>query len=265
MPNPPIARSGLPLLERILLYGGPDSGKSRALLTVAKWHQKRGSDAVFYVVSNDMGYHPLLMPGGEFDELENVVVEEAMNMAEHFDAVRRFNKKIRPHDWLSVDLLSAVWEAAQDEYAEREFGVDLAEYWATERPKGSDDYPVKGWEWGPINKRYRSFAMNEVMRCRGHVLCMSGQRQLKEASRSGKGGEDPQLAAIYQRIAWAAAGQKDDTHRFHTVLHLKPNAKRDRWTMTTARERARTREPMTGEPLRDFFIDYLRGRAGWAL
>jgi len=265
MPTPPVSKSGRPLLERILLYGGPDSGKSRALLTVAKWHQKRGSDAVFYIVSNDMGYHPLLMPGGEFDELENVVVEDVVSMDDHFAAVRQFNKKIRPHDWLVVDLLDAVWAAAQDEYAEKEWGVDLAEHWATDRPKGSDEYPVSGWEWGPINKRYRSFAMNEVMRCRGHVMCMSGQRPLKEPSKSGKGGEDPSLAAIYRRIAWVPQGQKDDTHRFHTVLHLTPNAKRDKWTMTTARERAAARRDLVGAPLKDFFLDYLKGVAGWKL
>lgn len=265
MPSPPISKAGVELHERALLYGGSDSGKSRALLCIAKWHQKRGSDAVFYICSNDLGYEPLLAPGGEFDDLENVDVKDATTMAEHFEIVRRANAKIRSHDWLVVDLLSAVWDAAQDEYAERQFGKDLAEYWSTEAPKGSDDYPVKGWEWGPINKRYRSFAINEVMRTKGHVMCMSGQSPLKQASRNGTGGETPEIAALYGRIGWKPAGQKDDTHRFHTVLHLAPKPRRDGWTWTTARDRAAVREAHTAEPLSDFFMGYLRGVGGWSL
>lgn len=265
MPSPPATKAGTPIRENILVYGGSDSGKSRALLSVAKWHQRRGSDAVFYIVSNDRGYEPLLLPGGEFEDLENLVIEEAITMAEHFDAVRRFNAKIRPHDWLSVDLLDYVWGAAQDEYAERQFGVDLAEYWATEKPKGSDDYPIAGWEWGPINKRYRSFAVNEVMRSRGHVMCMSSQRPLKVASRSGQGGETPEMQALYARIQYAPGGQKDDSHRFHTVLHLSPKPRRDGWTYSTARERAAARTKALSAPLKDFMLDYLVREAKWKL
>ena len=245
--------------ERILLMGGPDSGKTRALLTVAAWHQKRGSDATFYILSNDMGYEPYLV-GGEFADLDNLVVEDVATMAEYLDAARRIRSKVREHDWFTIDLLNGGWEAAQDEYAEKRYGRDLSDYWMTKLATEGEDFPVGGWEWGPINKRYRDLANNCMLRMPCHVMCMSAQTGLREASKSGKGGEDPKIKAMFERLGCKPAGQKDDPHRFHTVIHLSQVSKA-KWVMNTARDR--NREKMEGVEVDSFFQSYLRRIGGW--
>lgn len=258
-PTCPTLPSGRPIHERLLLFGDSDGGKTRALLSIAKWHQKRGSDAVFYVINNDYSFDRMMIPSGDFGDLENVVVENVVTMQEYIDAAKSFQSKMRSHDWFTVDRLDAAWEAAQDEYAERKWGQDLGSYWATQGPVDSgDDYPIAGWDWGSINKRYRSLANNYVMRMPGHVMCMSGQSPLREASKRGKGGEDKYVGDLFSKIGYKPAGQKEDSKRFHSVIYMGKGLKG--WRMQRANDRERDWEV---KDVGDFMKSYLISVAGW--
>lgn len=261
-PTPPSMRDGTPMHERVLLYGGPDSGKTRALLTVAAWHQKRKSPATFHVLTNDMGYEPYLVGDGEFAGLDNLRLEDVSTMQEYLDAARKVRANAKSEDWFAIDLLNGGWEAAQDEYAERRFGVDLSDFWMTKLASAGDEFPIGGWEWGPINKRYRDLANSNMLRMPCHVLCMSGQSGLKQPSKSGVGGETAKVKEMFERIGYKPLGQKDDPHRFHTVLHLS-QVNKTKWVMNTARDR--NREKMQGVELDSFMTGYLRDVGGWKL
>ena len=266
MPTPP-QTNGRDQHERLLLYGGPDAGKTHTILTIAKWHQDLDSDAVFYVIATDMSYERMLGPGADFESVKNVEYEYAMDMQDYMDLGRKWNKKVRSHDFLCVDLLHDAWAAAGDEYSRARYGKDLAERWATE---GSpDEYPVTGWEWGMPNARYRTFIQNYIMRCRGHVVCVSGEATLQKESKSGKmQGESEEMEALFGPIGVKPMGQKADPFRFHDILHL------DRWrgnpAIATARAKQRERlgkshqgGQVTPVPIEDFFVEYLMKVGGW--
>jgi hypothetical protein len=267
-PTPPTTRAGTFIHERILLFGDSDAGKTRALLSIAKYHQTRHSDAVFYVINNDYTFEAMLRPGGEFDELENVIVENVLTMDEYINTARTFRKKMRTQDWFSTDRLDGAWEAAQDEYATKRWGEDLGSYWMelqNQRGDG-DDYPVAGWDWGPINKRYRTFANNYLMRMPGHVLCMSGEKSLKEPSKAGKGGEDSYTSSTFDRVGRKPAGQKEDAKRFNSVIHMGHGLKG--WKMRRANDRERDWGAEDGDnhptrEVKDFMRDYLIRIGGW--
>lgn len=266
-PTPPFTRAGTPIHERILLYGDSDAGKTRALLSIAKWHQKRGSDAVFYVINNDFSMEAMLSPSGDFGELENIVVENVVDMDEYLSAAETFRKKMRSHDWFTIDRLDGSWEAAQDEYSTRRWGKDLGSYWAqaVDSRTGGEDFPIAGWDWGVINRRYRSLANNHMLRMPGNVLCMSGQTGLKVASKGGKGGEDPFTQSTFDRLGLKPAGQKEDAKRFNTVIHMGHGLRG--WRMRRANDRERN-WGVDGDAhptleVKDFMKDYLVRIAGW--
>lgn len=260
-PQPPTLASGRPMLERILVYGGPDAGKTRALLSIAKWHQKLGSDATFHVlVTPGNSYDRSLSPQGDFGNLTNITIYDVGDMRDYIDAARKARSSMRAHDWFSIDLMSSAWPAAQDEFAEHKWGSDLADYWMT-KAVDADGSPIDGWDWGVINKRYRSLVNNEIARMPGHVLCMSAEAGLREASRTGKGGESQRYQEWFGRIGYKPAGQKEDAHRYDTVIRMS-QVRAGKWVAVQARDREREWESFD---VGDFFKDYLRGIAGWSL
>lgn len=272
MPTPPTTRTGRQVRERILLYGDSDSGKTYNFLKVAEWHQRRGSDAVFWgLCSPGNEWDRLLMPGAEFEHLENVRPFDVEDMQDYFDV---YDGEIRPHakpeDWLAIDVIDAAWQAAQDEYAKREWkGRDLGSKWAAE----GGQYPITGWEWGSINARYRAFIQNRVLRFPGHVMALAWEKELQDAAKSsGKGGEDQDVLDVFGLVGRKPAGQKDDYKRFSTLLHLAKSAD-GKHVVRTARDRQRPKlgrivergKAVSHYPVEvgDFFMTYLVKVAKW--
>lgn len=274
-PSAPTTRSGAPVPERILLFGDSDAGKTYSFLTVAKWHQRRGSKAHFYgITSPGNEWDLFFLPGAEFEDLDNVTFFSAQEAQDWFDI---YDKKIapraKPHDWLCLDVIGDIWEAVKNEYAQKELGsTDLGSAWMVD---GTEKYPVEGWEWGRPNARYAAFAQNRVLRFPGHVMALAWEQQLQEESKTtGKGGEKQQVKEVFGLINRKPRGQKLDYARFRTILHLGKNPKGE-WVMRTARDKQRQRvgeiitrgNNTTYKPakVRDFFLDYLKPIGGWSL
>ena len=280
-PSPPLLRTGQPIRERILGFGPAGIGKTHIYLTIAKWFQELGSDAMFYCISSDTAYEPMLS-NPLFSELENVDYVDVVDFQQYVDAAKRYNKVSRPQDWMSVDLHSSSWSAAQNEYAQmlaRSKGGSLdsvGDIWL--ETGESKDYPIKGWEWGPINARYSYFAQNLLLPYPGHLFLISEQRDLLDPTEKMKEKEDEvakKRREMFKHLGVVPAGQKGDPFRYHTILHIDGKAGVDRGqVMSTAKERFGNRE-MWGQrlkngvvrdvPLDDFFLDYLVKTAGWTM
>ena len=279
--QPPTNRNGEPIKEKQCLYGPPGIGKTHQYFTIAKWHQDLGSDAVFYGINTDTSYEVLHSNPG-FSELDNLVYEQAFDFQDFMNLTRQYKDKMRPQDWLSVDLHNAAWAAAQDEYArnlvdkrgEQKFD-DLGEMWVAE---GGTDYPIKGWDWGVINARYRRYANNLLLTLPGNLLLVCGQRQLMDPTDKMKEKEDPTVRRTretFKHIGYAPEGQKEDPFRYHSYLHIdsRDNDTRKQM-MSTAKERFGNRRmwgkkmgngKVRDEPIEDFFVDYLVNTAGWKM
>lgn len=278
MPTAPVnPRTKQPIKERILIYGPPKIGKTHQFFVIAKWHQEFGSNARFYGISTDLSYDVLSM-NPEFRDLTNIDWRNVETLQEYIDAAREFHQYLRPQDWLSVDLLNSAWSAAQDEYAQAKFKesgsslVDMGDLWLDEGTSGK--YPIKGWDWGYPNARYRRFANNLIISGPGHRLVVAGQKELMKESKSGDSDEDPQIKDMFKHIGLKPEGQKDMPFQYHTVLHLDSGQERKTQVMSTAGERygyrrwwglALSNGRVRDEPMKDFFHDYLVDTAGWTL
>jgi hypothetical protein len=276
MPTPPSLPNGQPIKERINLYGLPGIGKTHQYFTIARWHHDLGSDAVFYAVNTDTSFE-VVYSNPEFCDLPNIQWTDCVSFNDMYVAAKRYNSVLRPQDWLATDLQDDAWSLVQDEYAQiraKESGLDiddLSQLWL--ETGETKKYPIEGWDWQTPNARYRTLTNNYILRGPGHRFIISKQADIMEPSSGMK--EDPlikQARMMFRPIGVKPGGQKEDPSRWHTILHLSGEARNNR--LATAKERWGTRQwlgqkmsndQVRGEPMKDFFLDYLVGVAGWEM
>jgi hypothetical protein len=281
--SPPVLPNGRKIRERLLIFGPPGVGKTHQFFVIAKWHQDLGSDAKFHGICTDTAYEALIT-NTQFLELSNLEWYDVFDFQDYVDAARVVKQGMRQQDWLSVDLLNNAWNAAQDEYAAalvdpkgKQKYADLGDMWATE--KGTD-YPIKGWDWGMINARYRVFANNYLLTLPGHLFLVAAQQEVMAPTDRMKEKEDAttrKRREMFKHLGVQPLGQKDDPFRYHTILHIDSrDAGGDVRTqqMATAKERFGNRRMwgvrmqngrVRDEPIEDFFMDYLVKTAGWTV
>lgn len=277
MPTPPKLPNGNTIKERIGVFGLPKIGKTHLYFTIAKWHHDLGSDAKFYGINTDESWQVLYM-NEEFCNLPNIIWDDEISTFQQMlDATKRYHSVMRPQDWLCLDLLDDGWNYVQDEYAHmsaKEEGKDfdnLGDLWVEGSTK---EYPIKGWDWGTPNARYRILANNYILRGPGHRMVISGQTNVTEPSANMK--EDETIRKTREAFAHLGVkptGQKQDPFRWHTILHVTSRGPKQQ-SLTTAGERwgnrrwwGRTMSNGMAKPekMDDFFLDYLVGTAGWSM
>jgi hypothetical protein len=273
---PPTKRDGSSVRERFLAYGPPGSAKTTGLLRIAKWYQDTETPGTFYVISTDLAYEAMLMDP-EYESLENLVVYDVdpSNMQEFEDAGKEIKQKGRLTDWFSVDLVGDAWKASQDEYANISTKGKIGDVGSLWRSSGSiTDYPISGWEWGMPNARYRYLLNNCVRSFRGHVYCVSGQKELLQTSGSGKTKENELVKQTFNHIGMKPDTKADEeAYRFHTIMHFS-GGRYGKFKLATAKEKFKYRRLMgkemsngswSGEEYEDLFMDYFVKVAQWKL
>jgi len=246
--------------------GGAGAGKTRAYFSLADLSQKSGSPATFYVVDTDYAVEHTLAVG--FPHLENVVYQTVGDWDEYMGAVTGFQPKIRSGDWLICDLLSNAWEAVQDDYAYKVFGMSMASYFE-ERKKQAKRAADEGWEgsadWNIIKPKYREFVLRFFFRHPGHVLATTGTQALR---REGAWKDAGETIATFDHIGFRPTGEKRTAHQAHTVLLMKQTAKGG-WEWSTGKDRERPYKANVGlgdqEHPGSWAKSYCLGVAGWSL
>lgn len=271
-PTPPAGPSGRPARERILVYGETSSGKTTALLSIAAFHQKRGSDARFYVVSSgDLAYEQML-PADQYAHLTNVEYSDCWEFPEWMDAGKGYLEMARKRakgeasaDWLVVDLYSSLWTVVQDFYIAQVRGESGDDFWtaAAKRAEGAKS----GWalyediNWQVANKLYREFSQRIIGRWPGHVLAIAAAKPV-DKDKGGKVTEaDGNIGDWFGRLGEKPAGQKDMAYEFRDVVQMRRLGS-GMFTMSTAKGREREKV-LKGQEHKDFFMDFLVRVAGW--
>jgi hypothetical protein len=196
-----------------------------------------------------------------FDGLENVEVRNVFEWPEYEKGLREFLSKVRPEDWIIVDMIDMAWEAVQAYFTDEVFGKDIGAYFLEIRKTISgEDKTVRafdGWrDWGIINKLYLSWMNKLVYRSPCHVLAAAKAEPINSNT------DEKELIKVYGPYGARPKGQKHLGHNFHTVLFLQ-KIKHDDYRFTTVKDRER--KAAEGEKLTDFVLQYLVPRAKWKL
>lgn len=245
--------------ERILAFGAAGTGKSNALLTIAR----KCPNNHFHVLDNDVAYERLLAT--DFTDLENVTVhnilgEGAEGWEAHLETFKEVTGSMEKDDWAVIDSSTPTWSVVQEWFTEKVFSKDIADYFLQVRiekenakKKSSSLGALEGWmDWPVINKEYRKL-QNAILNCPGHVYCTAEIASISDD-------DDKQVKNLFGPYGVKPAGQKRMPFMFQTALMF-TKTRVGEYKMTTIKDRGRTEVEQA--EFEDFARDYLMRLAGW--
>jgi len=289
--------------ERILLYGSAKVGKSFTYIALMYFAKMTKTPSHFWIIDNDNATEAIgLYPGGTHEALLGEQVDEKFEegltklsyekatiwIPEKFQVYHEIADEIRakaqPQDWISIDMLSNLWEIMPDWWIGEVYGENSWEYYAAVRKaieaeeSGSGERGFgghSGVDWQYIGKVYRAWEKRITLYAPCHVIAYGAETEIQ--AHHDKSGERRAQYAI--TAAHAPKTEKGVIHRFHTVGRVQKRIAPDG---KTVKERSitfvgdRDREAILDEKLGrgqtlvlsdgpKFGTDYLVKIAGWKM
>lgn len=247
--------------ERILIYGGPGSGKSSTAFHIASMLKQSNTPGVVHILDTDSSARRTVLEG--YSNLDNISVH---NITSWEDLLITKTLEFGPHDWLVIDFISDAWQMVQDWYAEQVFGNVMADQIMYARQKIEENarnnskskvpQVLDAWrDWPAINANYRHWMNSFCAGDRVNVLAIARGKNM------GENVDTAMLAMTKNANSVIPDGQKNLMHNFHTVLYFVSQGKKFMFTMVKDRERDLQ---VNVETLR-FPISYLTNIAGWKI
>lgn len=259
-----------PRRERILAYGGPGAGKTRAWLTIADLYVKTNSPGKFYVIDTDDTYYASVEEFPAVYDSGIVEAEVVYDFPSYRKAADMFKEKATPDDWIICDMFDKGWEEVQNYYSEQVFGSDKGDFFLSMRKemeeskkKAKNFQPFEGWtDWTVIKPLHAEWANNVLFRHKAHVFLTAG---VKPVSRSGGMKDSKDIIEAFGHIGAKPAGEKGlAAHGVNTVLMFSQAKTGEEWVVDTAKDRG-GRKIMVREPIGNWAMNYLVGVAKWKL
>lgn len=254
-------KSQLPVKERILLYGGPGSGKSSAAFHIAKFYEQTGTPGKIYIADTDSAAYRTYEAG--YKSLTNI---EILPIYEWEDLQALKSLPFGPTDWLVIDFISSSWQMIQDWYADQLFEHDMniqimyTRMKIEEQKRGINTkektpQALDSWrDWPAINGMYYKWLNTLFSRERVNIIGTSPAKVAGENT-------PPQILSLVKSIGLVPEGQKNLVHAFHTLVYMN-KVNRD-YTFTVLKDRER--ELVSGKTMIRFPISYLQEVANWAV
>jgi len=256
--------------ERILIIGFSGGGKSTCWLNVARWLAKTRSDSKMWVVDTDRTWEAMRPLDGSLDK--TVVAYDVEDYPGMKKAVNDIRDVASNEDFLVYDMIDTLWTESQNYFFEEAFAKDFEEFLVNARRTGDTIGGEYGVNWNAINKLYAG-VNDRVRRFPGHVIACTPGEVVREAGKSGKGGEqDPQIVREFGRYKVKPAGQKKLRHDYHSILLCQDTP--GGYTLSTLKERnppgsvegdGQHRVSLESVKTGEFTMTYLVKVAGWKL
>lgn len=241
--------------ERILLMGAAGSGKSQAVLSIA-----RNTDAKVHVLDTELDVYERLAHGAE--GLEGIVPTGVMpdDWRAMLAWAEETSTKVSRDDWVVVDSITPAWSAAQVWFSEEIIGEHLADMMVKARKQITEDdknvNPFEGWtDWSVINAQYAKF-MNRLLRAnaKGAHLLFTAEIDVLQ-----KDNETKETRALFGKLGVKPRGNKRLPHVPHDIIMMRQM--RTGWEMETAKVQGERAE--VNGAVSDFAKQYLLGVGGW--
>ena len=240
--------------ERQLIFGDAGSGKSDAILCVAK----RLPDVQFRILEIDWAPSAeVLLQSERFEGVDNVEARWVYpnEWEDQLAGVQWLRDTTKPDDWAAVDSITHTWSAVEEWFIEKVFGEDPNEFFIRRRIEtGGNAGDLDGWkDWGKIKKEHNRI-YNGIARIQGHVIMTAEQAAL------GDTGEKKDDRAMFAKFGFRPGGRKQVAHVPLTVAHLSRNTSGVQ-SLRTFKDRGR--QLVTGREITDYWADYMVAVAGW--
>lgn len=258
-----------PRRERILAFGPSNSGRSSTWLNIAQMAAQFETDTHLYVGGTDRAWDAM-----RYDEIEPYVSYEDLDRNDFMpwiDWAKNVKAKVRPDDWVVVDMADVAWDAAQEHVLPQvtNTGSDmladiyLANLKAIESKGGEGEFMggAHGQRWDIIKRYYFAF-MQTATNCPCHLLFVCDAKEIRVDMIHAD------VKKAQWKVGWMPRGQADLPKQFHTWLFCAETG--NGWVYTTIRDKVPLgREPRVllkgAKVTNGLVLDYLLPIAGWTL
>lgn len=254
--------------ERILVMGGPGTGKSYQWLKMAEILLKTGVKFWVLDTDNDILYmlvtqFPHLMPenGG------NVYVHAAYSWDSYSQGLEWAKKQSKQGDWFVCDMVDEAWSGVQRHFVGEVYDKSMGIYFlevrrrmelASKSPKSIMQSAFKGWvDWPVVNKLYDDWILPIVHEMSDKHIYVTTKAQPVTAD------DDPATRLVFGEFGIRPSGQKNLGHQVHACFLLTWDSK-DTWYITTAKDRSK-RTYFKKIQLHSLFFQYLVAKAHWSI
>jgi len=234
--------------ERLLFYGEPGTGKSRAYVDMFD-----NTDGTFFILDTDIAVERMWADR----DTSRLVHAPAADYVEAARGMKTFEDEAGPGDWLIVDMISPTWAWCQDYWAQRRLGID-ADLMSTFIPDSTDGID---YNWVEINRMYNRFLLT-ITKTQAHVLVIAEEDKITDGTWENPTDRD------FKHMKLKPRGNKRIPHLFHSVLRchrLTYKGADNKYMMTSAKERVGRECDWADEDMTDlsFVEEYMIPVAGW--
>jgi len=217
--------------ETMLIFGGPNVGKTTMLLEIARENPER--DCWFFDFENKLS-RVAQFYGGVPKNVKRIGAFDVPEVLQQFNTVVKPALKAKPESIVLVDMVDQMWERSQEFYSNfiyEETTLDfllakkkaLIESDQDKRPATFEGY----YDWPYIKKIHNSFVdvlfKDSSLNC--HVFATAPSRELRppmdEKGKKNPMGDDPEIYRMFQPVGVAPAGEKRNPFRFNTIMLLR--------------------------------------------
>ena len=218
--------------EKIIWFGDSNSGKTKSYLDILGYYKANnvpkekvmmcivfpdratGITKLYNVIPKEYVERVFVYTTNCYEDIITATAGAEQKLLEHF-------KETGTHGWLIVELLEEVWRYSQDYYSRKAFGETLADLMASKRKsiqeimdskdESSKDNAYKaleGWKDWTVIKFFHNF--NWIDKIKKMPFNVGATSEVKEETNKD---------SIFYLIKTRPAGEKDNVHRFDTVLY----------------------------------------------
>ena len=221
-------------VEKIIWFGESNTGKTRNYLDILGDYKDNnvpkeqvcmcivfpdratGITKLYNLIPKDYRERVFIYPVNSYEGMVTATANCERILNEHYE-------KTKKHGWLIVELLEEAWRMSQDFYSRQAFGETLADLMSAkrraigeintikdEKKKKSAFEALEGWRDWTVIKFYHNYNwIDRIKKMPFNVGVTAEVRPIED--------EDSIFYVIKQR----PAGEKDNAHRFDTILYKK--------------------------------------------
>ncbi len=244
----------MPFVERLLIMGGPGTGKTHQIVNVCTWLAERKKE--MWVLDLEDKVEAFLSNQGGIPK--NMHLKVALSWEEIRETIDVWKKEVKPGNWVAVDRMDLAWPMVQRWYTQQKYQEELADRMLKSAQAIKKTMMLvprfDQGAWQVINESFEYVMTNILYLFRCNVLLTAGVKT---------SGDDASPFETFSNVGVMPRGQKELAHQPHTALLLSNTTERGHlgdvsraWYCTTAKDLP-GREYMDKELLFDLALQYL--------
>lgn len=242
--------------EKILLFGGSNSGKTHAALLFAQAVIAAGHRA--YIIDADDGASKLIAEMDEFgllrDALESpsLVIATAYGYGDALTAGIQFKAKFKPQpgDVVLLEMVGNLWDWSQAEFTNAVKHESVAQVQLDKSEHGRLQYGgLDGRSEWPVIKKLYGDLITPTLQTPAHVIWTAAAKDLVPDN------EKIDMLEMFGSVKQKYEGEKNGHFKVDTVMHLAYDRKSQTRAWTTVKDRGK-RPLLAKIPYTDLFESY---------